>query len=144
MCLSCPLPLISSFVSHAPPHLFKICLSGPGRRSLLEGLGEVVTPFSFPWVPRDNTSTWKRVRWFTGASPRFGYELGGANTASLPVLALRNGFDTGVVLPFYAYGLLFYHLCFYLSSCLRHTAEPSVKCLLLSESGLDTQLAGQL
>lgn len=45
MCLSCPLPLISSFVSHAPPHLFKICLSGPGRRSLLEGLGEVVTPF---------------------------------------------------------------------------------------------------
>lgn len=66
-------------------------------------------------------------------------------TASLPVLAFRNGgFDTGVVLPFYAYGLLFYHLCFYLSSCLRRTAEPSLKCSLLSESGLDTQLAGQL
>lgn len=46
--------------------LFLSCLSGPGRRSVLEGLDEVVTPFLFLGFPRRSEIIWRSiVRWWT-------------------------------------------------------------------------------
>ena len=123
------LPFLSPILSPSTFFVFS-CLSGPGRESILESLGEVATPFFLLGSPEALKAS-GGVQSGDVLRPLSVDDLVDANT----ITCLSCGPDTGIVLPF--------HVCFtfpppMLFTSLHALASLSFKSLPLSESGLDT------
>jgi len=116
LCLFCPLPLISSSVTHSlPSHLFfffklPVC-TRQGEHT--GGSWWSSNPISFPWAPQRQ---WKHLEEYSQVTdvPPLSVDHGlvGADTADLPFLGLRDcSSGTGVILVS-VHGLLLHHLYF--------------------------------